>query len=182
MLYDPENQMTRTYLGYAYLINNQLEDCIQQMHYAKSLNPNSAYYVGAFGWGIALSGEWEQGIADIELSYELNPDYPKWYHLATTLYYLKDYEFDKALEEAIKFDLPELFWDPLLKAVTYAHLGALEEAKLALESLLGLIPDFHKRPSFYLGMYIKFEAIQQLVMEGLEKAGMTLQGTDLMLK
>ncbi len=175
--YDPDNQMTRTHLGYAYFINNQLEDCIQQIHYAKSLNPNSAYYVGALGWAIALAGEWDQGMADIKLSYELNPDYPKWYHLATTLYYLKDHKFDTALEEALKFDLPEVFWDPLLKAVTYAHLGKLDKAKIALESLLGLIPGFHKRPSFYIGMYIKFEDIFELVVEGLEKAGMQLKST-----
>ncbi len=176
--YDPENQMTRTYLGYAYLINNQLEYSMLQTQYAKSLNPNSAYYVGALGWSIALAGEWEQGIADIELSYELNPDYPKWYHLATTLYYLKGHKFDKALEEAIKFDLPEVFWDPLLKAVTYAHLGELDIAKKSLESLLRLIPDFHKRPSFYLGMYIKFEDLHQLVMDGLNKIGYTVKITN----
>jgi TolB-like protein len=174
--YDPENQMTRTYLGYAYLINNELENSTQQMHYAKSLNPQSGYYVGALGWGIALAGEWEQGIADIELSYQLNPDYPKWYHLATTLYFLKEHKFDKALEEAIKFDLPGLFWDPLLKAVTHAHMGELDEAKKSLESLLRLTPDFYKRQSFYLGMYIKFEDILELVVEGLEKAGMYLKG------
>jgi len=173
--YDPENQMTRTYLGYAYLINNQLEDSIQQTNYAKSLNSNSAYYIGALGWVSALAGEWEQGMADIELSYQLNPDYPKWYHLATTLYYLKDQKFEKALEEAIKFDLPELLWDPLLKAVTYAHLGKLGEAKKSLSSLLELIPDFQKKPSFYLGMYIKFEDIFQLVIEGLEKAGLSIK-------
>jgi hypothetical protein len=45
-----------------------------------------------------------------------------------------------------------------------------------------LIPDFHKRPSFYLGMYIKFEDLFDRVVEGLERAGMTLHGSDLILK
>jgi tetratricopeptide (TPR) repeat protein len=172
--YDPESQMTRTYLGYAYLFNNQLEDCIQKMHYAKYLNQNSAYYIGVLGWGTALAGEREQGMADIKLSYQLNADYPKWYHLATTLYYLKNCEFDKALEEALKFDLPEVLWDPLLKAVVYAHLDRLEEAKKSLKRLLELIPNFQKRPAFYLDMYIKFEGVLQIVVEGLEKTGMSL--------
>jgi TolB-like protein len=173
--FDPDNQMTRTYLAYAYLINNQLEDSIQQMQFAKSLNPKSAYYIGALGWASALAGEWEAGMADIELSYHLNPDYPKWYHLATVLYFLKKGEFGQALQEALKFDLPDLFWDPLLKAVTFAHLGKQKEAKKSLGTLLQVNPNFIKKPSFYLDMFIKFEDIRQLVLEGLEKAGMPLK-------
>lgn len=179
--YDSENQMTRTYLGYAYLIGNQLEDSIQQTNYAKSLNSNSAYYIGALGWVNALAGGWEEGMADIQLSYQLNPDYPKWYHLATTLYYLKECDFDKALQEALKLDLPQILWDPLLKAVSYAHIGKAKEAKIELERLFHVCPDFANKPSFYLGMFIKFEDVFERVIEGLEKAGMSLQGNDLKL-
>jgi adenylate cyclase len=173
--FDPDNQMTRAFLGYAYLINNQLEDSILQLKYAKSLNPRSAYFIGAIGWASALAGEWEEGMADIELSYFLNPDYPKWYHLATVFYFLKKGKFERALKESLKFDLPDLFWDPLLKAVTFAHLGKQKDAKKSLEDLLQINPDFIKKPSFYLGMFIKFEDIRQLVLEGLEKAGLSLK-------
>jgi adenylate cyclase len=173
--FDPDNQMTRTYLAYAYLISNQLEACIRQVQFAKALNPKSANFIGALGWGNALAGEWEQGITDIELSYKLNQDYPKWYHLAPALYYLKERRFEAALNEAMKFDVPKLFWDPLLKTFTLALSGKQKEAKKSLENLLLLKPDFPQKSSFYIDMYVKFDDIRQLIYKGLGKAGLTLK-------
>jgi TolB-like protein len=173
--FDPDNLMTRTYLAYAYLIGNQLEACIQQAQFAKSLNPKSPNFIGALGWGTALAGEWEQGITDIELSYTLNLDYPKWYHLAPSLYYLKEHKFEAAMDEAMKFDSPGLFWDPLVKTFTYALAGKQKEAENSLENLLLLKPDFPQKSSFYIGMYVKFDDLRQLIYKGLEKAGFPLR-------
>jgi adenylate cyclase len=173
--FDPDNQMTNTYMGYAYLINNQLNESIKQMQFARSLNPKSAFYIGAVGWVTALAGDWEQGMADIELSFELNPDYPKWYHLATTLYYLKENKFEDAVEEAIKFNIPELFWDPLLKTVTFALVGKQKEARESLDNLLRLKPGFEDKSTFYINMFVKFDDIRQLIYKGLQKAGLTLE-------
>jgi adenylate cyclase len=172
--FNPDNQMTRSHLAYAYLISNQLEACIQQIQIAKSLNPKSPYFIGGLGWLSALAGEWEQGMEDIKLSYKLNLDCPKWYHLATMLYQLKEHKFEAALIEAMKFDIPELFWDPLLKTVTFAHCGKQKEAKNSLENLLRLKPDFPQKSSYYISMYVKFDDLRQLINKGLEKAGLTL--------
>jgi TolB-like protein len=172
--FDPDSLLTRTYLAYVYLISSQLEVCIQQAQFAKSLNPKSPNFIGALGWGIALAGDWEQGIADIELSYTLNLDYPKWYHMAPSLYYLKEHKFEAALNEAMKFDSPKIFWDPLLKAVTFALCGKQKEAKNSLEDLLRLKPDFHQKSLFYINMFVKFDDLRQLIYKGLEKAGLTL--------
>jgi tetratricopeptide (TPR) repeat protein len=172
--FDPDNVMTRSYLAYVYLIAGQLEACIQQAKMAKSLNPKSPNFIGSIGWGIALAGDWEQGMADIELSYTLNLDYPKWYHLVPTLYFLKKHDFGSALNEAKKFDAPKIFWDPLMKAVTFALYGKQKEAKNSLEDLLRLKPDFNQKSLFYINMFVKFDDLRQLIYKGLEKAGLTL--------
>jgi hypothetical protein len=42
MYYEPDMQLTRTYHGCAYLMNNQLEDEITHLKIAYNLNPYAA--------------------------------------------------------------------------------------------------------------------------------------------
>lgn len=168
---NPNNQLCRATYGYSYLVHNKLENCLLQEHYAKSLNPRSAYYLGVVGFIAALAGDWDQGLKDISASIKLNPDCPKWYHIPTTLFYLKERDFEAAFKEALKVDLPLILWDYVLKAVTYAYKGDIPEAQLQLKRLEEVLPDFFNRPTFYLKMYIKFEDILETVLVGLAKAG-----------
>ena len=168
---NPNNQLCRATYGYSFLINNKLENCLMQEQYAKSLNPRSAYYLGVIGFISSLAGDWEQGLQDISTSLKLNPDGPRWYHIPTTLFYLKEKDFKMALEEALKVDLPLILWDYVLKAVAYAYTGNLPEAQLQLKRLAEVLPDFFDKPTFYLKMYIKFDDILETVLAGLAKAG-----------
>jgi len=169
---NPNNQFVRTIYGYSCLINNKLEDCMHQLDYAKSLNPKSAFFLGSIGFFSSLAGKWEQGLEDLATSFQLNPDYPSWCHVSTTLYYLKQGAFDTALEESLKIDLPFILWDHVLKSVCYAYNNDITNAEIHLCKLQEVHPEFLDNPSYYLKMYIKFDDILKIVLKGLAIAGL----------
>jgi adenylate cyclase len=172
--YEPNMQLTRTYLSYAYLMNNQFDKVIEEADKAIDLNPNAAFYVGSLGWLMALAGSWEKGLSYIEEGIYLNPGYPLWYHQATCLHYLGMNDFESALLEANKLNIPELFWDPLLKIVCYAHLGLLEEATKQKKLLLDLNPNFIKDGEGLIKMYVKEERHFASIVDGLIKTGIDI--------
>ena len=70
--------------------------------------------------------------------------------------------------------MPDLFWDPLLKAAACGHLERIEEGQTAIQSLLALKPDFARRGRILIGRYIKYEDIANRTIEGLGKLGMNI--------
>ena len=167
----PNHQLVRTLYGYSFLIDNKLEDCLIQMEYARSLNPKSAFFIGSIGFISCLAGDWKNGMENLTTSFLLNPDYPSWYHISTTLYYLKEKDFEKALVESLKIDLPLIFWDNALKSVCYAYNNNLPKAEMYLIQINEFMPDFFNRPIYYLKKFIKFDDILETVVEGITKAG-----------
>ncbi len=166
--FEPDMQITRTYLGYAYLMTNSYDRAIEEANKALEINSKSAFYLGALGWLIALSGEWKRGLDLMEEGIYLNPGYPTWYHLASCTYYLGTNNFERALVEANKFDVPELFWDPLLKGVSHAYLGNMVEAKKYADKLLEVSPNFSEHGEVLMRMYIKDENHFAMYAKGLE--------------
>jgi len=169
---NPNSQLIRTIQGYSSFVNNQLDECRHQLSYAKSLNPKSAFFIGAIGFFTAMAGDWQNGIEDLKTSFKLNPDYPNWYHIATTLFHLKEKSYEESLSEALKLDIPLIFWDPVLKAVGYAYNDNLVEAEIQLDKLRQILPDFFNQPLFYLKTFIKFDTLLDIVIKGLIKAGL----------
>lgn len=172
--YEPNMQITRTHLSYAYLMNNQLEKSVEQAKIALEFNPNAAYYVGSLGWLMALSGKWEAGLSYIEDGIYLNPGYPTWQHQAPCFYYLGNNDFEKALVHAINFSIPDMFWDPLLKAVCYAYCNNSSAAKKSANKLLEMEPEFSLQGEELIRMYVKDESHFIKIVEGLEMAGLQL--------
>jgi len=76
---------------------------------------------------------------------KLNPYHPTWFHLAPFLDYYRRGEYQNTLAEALKFNYPKLFWDPLIRAASLYQLGRQNEAKTAVSQLLELEPEFATR-------------------------------------
>jgi tetratricopeptide (TPR) repeat protein len=85
-------------------------------------------------------------------------------------YYEGDYQ--RAIAEAQKLDLPDLFWTPLLYAAIYAQMGRSADAKAQLAEALRQNPDLAVRPRHYLGNYIFPGEVIERIMDGLRKAGL----------
>ncbi len=169
----PGNQFARDALTLVYFHQGDKKFFLKHVEETIALNPNAPYIVGVAGWHMALYGEWERGLALLKKGMKLNPYHPTWFHLA---HYMDSYrrgDYEKALAEARKFNFPELYWDPLMRAAALSRLGRQKEARKAIGQLIELEPDFATRGRSLIGRYVKVEDLVDAVIEGLRKGGLT---------
>jgi adenylate cyclase len=169
---EPENQITRAALAHVHFFRNQRELFLSEAETALVLNPNSPGPIGFLGWLLALYGEWEQGLAILEKGITLNPHYPGWFHLAPFFYYYLQERWEEAYQEAMTFKMPQLFWDPLLRAAALGRLGREKKGAQALAELLHLRPDFPAAGPFLISCYAKFPYLVEGLLDGLSLAGL----------
>jgi adenylate cyclase len=103
---------------------------------------------------------------------KLNPYHPSWFHLAPFMDYYRRGEYENAFAEALKFNFPELYLDPMMRAAALGRLGRQNEAKAALSQLLKLEPDFATRGRSLISRYVKVDYLVDSIIEGLRKAGL----------
>ncbi len=151
----PDNQFARDALTLVYFHRGDKDFFLQHVEETIALNPNSPYIVGVAGWHMALYGKWDRGLTLLKKGMKLNPYHPSWFHLAPYMdYYLRG-EYENALAEALKFNFPELYWDPLMRAAALSRLGRQNEAKAAVGQLLELEPDFATRGRWMISRLCK---------------------------
>jgi adenylate cyclase len=170
---EPQNQFARDALTLVYFHQGDKERFLQHVEQTIALNPNAPYVVGVAGWHMMLYGEWERGLVLLKKGMKLNPYHPTWFHLATYMDCFRRGEYENALAEALKFNFPDLFFDPMMRAVALGHLGRQSEARAAIDQLLQLEPDFAHRGSQLISRYVKVDDLVDQIIEGLRKAGLT---------
>ena len=96
---DPADARARMVAASAYFYNGQLDLFEQEAQAAMALDPYDAEIMAIFGYMIAISGQWQRGVALAEKAYALNADAAAgWYH---TTMYLDSYlhgDYKRALE------------------------------------------------------------------------------------
>lgn len=132
----------------------------------------SAYYVGAYGFCELLAGHWDLGFSVLQEGIRLNPYHPSYFFITSFLHAYAHHNYQKAYEEALKFDLPGLFLCPLYQTAALGQLGRKEDAKATLDTLLHLRPDFPARAHESTGRLIKADGQVEHILEGLQKAGL----------
>ena len=105
---------------------------------------------------------------------ELNPHCPGWFHLAPYLYLYLQERYEDAYLEALAFQMPQLFWDPLLRAAVLGQLGREQEAAQAVAELLQLKQDFCINSPFLIGCYVKSKDLADALLGGLRLAGLKI--------
>jgi adenylate cyclase len=168
----PENQFARDALTLVYFHRGDKEFFLQHAAETIALNPNSPYVVGVAGWHMMLYGEWDRGLTLLKKGMILNPYHPSWFHLAPFMDYYRRGEYENAFAEALKFNFPELYLDPMMRAAALGRLGRQNEAKAALSQLLKLEPDFATRGRSLISRYLKVDDLVDSIIEGLRKAGL----------
>jgi len=169
---EPQNQFARDALTPIFFHQGNKAAFLQQVEETIALNPNSPYVVGVAGWHMALFGEWDQGLALLEKGMKLNPYYPSWFHLAPFMNHYCLGKYEDAYAEALKFNFPGLFWDPVMRATSLSQLGKIDEAESAIRQLLEIEQNFETQGRFLIRRYVKVEDIVDKVVEGLRKAGL----------
>ena len=172
----PNNQFARDALTLVYFHRSDKDFFLQHVEETIALNPNSPYIVGVAGWHMMLYGEWERGLALLKKGMKLNPYHPSWFHLAPFMDYYRRGDYENALAEALKFNFPELYLDPMMRAAVLGQIGRKKEAKAAIGEILKLVPDFAARGRCLISSYVKVDDLVDLIIVGLRKAGLADAG------
>jgi adenylate cyclase len=168
----PENQFAMDALTLVHFHQGNKALFLQHAEQTIVLNPNSPYIVGVAGWHMALYGEWDRGLSLLRKGMKLNPYHPTWFHLAPYMDYYRRGKYEDAFTEALKFNYPELYFDPMMRAAALGQMGKQKEAKAGIDQLLKLEPDFAARGRWLISRYLKVDELVDKIIEGLQKAGM----------
>ena len=171
---EPQDQLVRIIYAWRFFVQNQKEKFLYEIEKALDLNPNSPFRIGAIGFFLSLYGEWEKGKQLLDKAMKQNIGFPSWYYGATTVYYYRLNEFEKAYEEAIKYDIPALFWGPMLRAATLGQFERKSDAEKQISDLKFLKPDFENKARYLISRYVKEEELVERIIEGLQKAGLNI--------
>jgi adenylate cyclase len=137
-------------------------------------NPNDSDVLAHFGLRLALSGDWDHGLPLLEKAVRLNPTFPSWHRFAFAIYHYDRGEYELALEEVDKINMPGFFWTYLLRVAVLGQLGRTDEANEAARQLLDLDNEFPQRGLFLINAWQFPEPLSKAIVEGLEKAGLRL--------
>ena len=146
---DPRSQRAYVNIARAHFFRHEIDAFNAAAARAIALNPNSA---DALAWaGIfftyANQGDPSQrarGVAIMRKAIAMSPAYPTWYHFPIAWDYYDNGQYEKALSEARKINMPGYYWTRALLITIYGALGRPEDAKADRAALLELKPDFPK--------------------------------------
>jgi len=147
------------------LFLDEAEQCLQ-------LNPNNAHFIAVVSLHVAMVGEWDRAMKLMGQAMRLNPHHPGWYHIVAFMNYYRQGEYDLALIEARRFNTPDFFWDPLIRAAVLGQLDRRAEAEKAVDELLALMPDFNLRGQTLIRRLAYLDEHVEILWDGLCKAGM----------
>jgi hypothetical protein len=125
------------------------------------------------GFQIAYSGDWERGCALAERAIQLNPNSPGWYWFPLIINAYRQRDYQRALDLALKVNMPGFWRTQFVLAISNAQLGQLDAARNAVRELLRIRPDFLVVWREELCKFWNAELVEHLI-EGLRKAGMKI--------
>ncbi len=171
---NPNHQVVLSNLGGKCFIFNEKDRFIRLYEQSREWLANSPLRLGSWALHMCLFGEWERGKKLLDKVFENNLHVPLWLHGINCLYYFRLHDYETALVEANKFQIPGLFWGPAYRIAVLAHLGRLPEAKKEFATLLEWRPDFVENGRRLMGCYIREDGLLDQILEGFENIGVKL--------
>ena len=141
---------------------------------AISLNPLEGYTGAYLGMLMAYSGHWERGCALAERAMQLNPNHPGWYWFPRVFDAYRRRDYQRAVEMALKVNLPDFWRTQLVLAAANGQLGERVAAGNAVRELLKIRPSFAVIAPDELKKWYNDELTGHLI-EGLRKAGLEVR-------
>jgi adenylate cyclase len=169
---DPTNQAAQLALAQTYWSRRELGAFFAAADRAVALNPNEAKAIASVALSTTYAGRWDRGSALMRKAIALNPYHPGWYYIALFHDHYRKRQYEAALHEAQKVNMPELWETYTTLAQAYAQLGRRRQAEAAVAELLKVYPDFRENAwKEFRRRNLPEQEIAHLV-EGLRKAGL----------
>lgn len=171
---DPNSSTVRImYLWKCFAYNEKVR-FFEEVDKCLAMNPNSSLRFGSIGFYLSLYGDWERGKSILDRVMGMKVRFPHYFFGATTLYYYRIREYEKALKEANQYDVASLFWGPLLRAAIAGQQHRTEEAKSNIAHLMQLKPDFEEKAHYLIRRFVKEDDLVEHIVDGLRKAGLKI--------
>jgi TolB-like protein len=167
----PSSQLAQAALASAFFFRREFGSFRSTAERALALNIMEGYTTAFLGMQFAFSGDWERGCALSERSTQLNPHHPGWYWFPMVLDAYRRKDGHRALDYAIRLNMPGLWTAHVVFAVIHSQLGQMEEARTALRDLLALRPNFAAVACEELAKWWQPEMVEQMLGD-LRQAGM----------
>ena len=178
---DDKEAMAHLALGRVQTLRGEYDAAIAELRTAIDLNPSSALARHGLGLALMLTGQLDEAISELDEAIRLTPRDPYvwafYAYRAWASVLLGDYE--AAVEDArraIRHPAAN-FWPHGFLASALALVGRREEAKIALDKLLELKPDFSPDGFMAVLSPLNPEALRPLLktwIDGLRKAGLDI--------
>ena len=137
---DSASQLAWEALAEVQYFSGDLAAFRQSAERAMALNPRNTSTVAVMAMLIAYGGEWDRGYELVQRAMALNPHHAGWFHFVSANYHVKKGEYESALAEIKRVNMPEFPWTYSNTAVICAALGRWEEARQAADTLRRLFP------------------------------------------
>jgi TolB-like protein/Tfp pilus assembly protein PilF/predicted Ser/Thr protein kinase len=138
----PSSHLANAALASAFFFRHELGSFRAAAERALALNSMEGYITAFLGMHFAYAGDWERGCALSERATQLNPNHPGWYWLAPVMNAYRLHDSERALQLALRMNMPGLWTAQAALAAIYSQLGNMDEARNAVRGLLDLRPDF----------------------------------------
>jgi len=141
---------------------------------AISLNPRSSHMLAVAGLVLVHTRHFDRGATVTRRAMELNPHHAGWFHFPLIWDHYSRSEYDQALEQAKRVNMPGFFWPPLVIASVCGELGRKVEAASAVNKLLAIDPEFAVHARRYIEPWHYASGLMDQLLEGLRKAGLEI--------
>ncbi len=171
---EPASHFSQHALAEVHFYRGELDAFFPVAQKAVQLNPNDCTVVAMTGLLTAYAGHWDRGLAMLEKAMALNPYHPGWYYFPLAFDHYRRGDYQRALEEAQRVEMPGYYPNHVVLAAIYGQLGREKDARAALENLLELFPRYGGRAREELGKWFRTGDMLEHVLDGLRKAGLAI--------
>ena len=151
VLLEPASARTRCLMAKALLIKGELAAARREVDHALRLNSDSLAHREEIGWLMALTGDWDAGVALMRDALARNPYCQPCVSHGLWADAMRRRDFDAAYAAALEYRDPNFFWRELMIASSLGQLGRLEEAGASGLELMRARPQFHHRGRRLIG-------------------------------
>ena len=168
-----DNGRAYSVLGVLQVVDGAYDEAIRSMQRAVTLDANSAEAYVNLALVLTYSGQPAEALTAMETALRLDPKAPQYVHDYHGWVLFMNRRYEEAIEQLkTERDDPRGYFAAETLAMAYAELGRLDEARLALESLLKRSPNLNVEYFRVLYQHFRREEDLGLYLDALRKAGM----------
>jgi hypothetical protein len=173
-LLEPASARTRCLMATTLLVKGELGAARRELDLAMRFNSDSLAYREVIGWLMALTGDWDQGVALMRSARDRNPFCQPCVSHGLWADAMRRGDFESAYASALDYRDPNFFWRELMLTSSLGQLGRTEDAHAGAAELLRAKPQFAHRGRRLIGHYIKTDELRATIFQGLNNAGVAI--------